>query len=384
MKKFELLNLENCNTNEEITNVIKNRVKEVTLSELIEELSKKFTQFEKAAKIVYTSLATGGNCILHGPGGYAKSALIKSICNLLGIPLICKVGYKNMTPEELFGTPNMKLMLEESKYETAFENSVFSKKGVLVIEEALDMAPQTAASLKDILTERGFREGSLKKESLVSSVILTGNKNPEEESIDESIRALYLERFPYRCNIVWENHLEENYLALFKKLIDPDVYDNQFQKLSLVARLCENSDKLISPRTAELSMNTALNLGVEFLDTVSEINTELIESMQKEIAKESILKDESNILDRAEIALNKIEGDINKVFDFKGVLRIKNILNMLSENLTTVSFSDESYNKLLLLSNNIDNKLLKLDNYLSNKSSNTEDSNFVKNIFYGN
>lgn len=381
MKRFKLLNLENCNTNEEITLAIKNRVKEVSLEELIEKLSENFTQFEKSAKIIYTSLATGGNCILYGPGGYAKSALIKAICSLLGIPLVCKVGYKNMTPEELFGTPNMKKMLEESKYETAFENSVFSDKGVLVIEEALDMAPQTAAALKDILTERGFREGNLKKDSLVSSIILTGNKDPEEESIDDSIRALYLERFPYRCNVLWNEHGENDYLTLFRKLLNDEIYYEHLNKLILVSRLCEQSEKLISPRTAELAMNTVINLGIDFLDTVSELDTSLITAMQQEIAKEQELKDEARILDNIEEGLDQIQKNLDRTFDFPGLTKILFTLKMIEDRISSIVFSDESFEKLITLKADITKKTDYINNYLGNKSVNTNDTIFINNIF---
>lgn len=382
MKKFELLNLENCNTNEEITNAIKNRVKEITLEELNLALSKKFVQYEKASRIIYTSLATGGNCILYGPGGYAKSALIKSICNLLGIPLICKVGYKNMTPEELFGTPNMKKMLEESKYETAFENSVFCQKGVLIIEEALDMAPQTAAALKDILTERGFREGSIKKDSLISSIILTGNKDPNEESIDDSIRALYLERFPYRCNVIWDNHAEKDYLNLFKVLNTKENFNQNQEKFILVSRLCENSENLISPRTAELAGNTAINLGVDFLDTVSEIDTSLITSMKEQILKEKLLLNEKEILNRFKNALKELTSKINTTYNLEDQVSYLIILEDIDDKLKSTAFSDESFEELSYIKNSVISMTNSLKERLKIKIGVKKSENFINNFIY--
>jgi MoxR-like ATPase len=130
MEYLELLDLSQCSTNKEVSEEIRKRVTSVPVEELIKELSNNFVYHEDAVKTVYAALAMNNNAILYGPGGYAKSEIVKAICKTLNIPLICKIGYQDMSPEELFGVPNIKNMLENSKYETAFENSVFCIPGV--------------------------------------------------------------------------------------------------------------------------------------------------------------------------------------------------------------------------------------------------------------
>ena len=127
---MELLDLSTCTTNEEVSTAIKNRVKSVKFEDLILQLSETSVFHEEATKKIYAALATGNNALLYGPGGFGKSVLVKRICEVLGLPIIYKVGYKGMMPDELFGVPNMKILMEESRYETAFENSLFSKPGI--------------------------------------------------------------------------------------------------------------------------------------------------------------------------------------------------------------------------------------------------------------
>jgi len=342
MEKFNTLDLSSCNTNAEVSAVISERVQSVSINELTKYLSKNFYKHEQATRCLYTALSTNNNAILYGPGGYGKSVLIKAICEALGIPLICKIGYKGMTPDELFGVPNMKLMMEESKYEIAFENSVFAQRGILIVEECLDMSPQTAAALKDVITERGFREGSVKKESLVSSIILTGNKDPEDESVDDSIHAFYIERFPHRHNMMWDTFTESDYMQYFHAIYSSEVHTKNFQKLTLVSRLCAANQKAISPRVAEQAADTAIRTGIEFLDTISALDTSMISEMRYQIDSEKLEQTELDNLSEVEEVIKDITSNIKAVAAISVLEHKKAMLMKVSEKLLLQSFSDSS------------------------------------------
>jgi hypothetical protein len=382
MKKFELLNLNNCKTNQEVCKVIKERVLQISIDDLIVGLSESFVYHEEAVKIIYTALAMNNNSILYGPGGYAKSEVVKAVCNYLGIPLICKIGYKGMTPEELFGVPNMKSLMDESKYETAFENSVFCIPGVLCLEEGMDLSPQTAASLKDIITEKGFREGSNKKDSLISSIIITGNKDPEDESLDESIKAFYLERFPYRYNMVWKSHLESDYLKLFSTIYAPDVYEDQFKQLLLVAKVCEASNlqnNRISPRLSIYASSVALSLGVDFLDTITAFDSTFLKSALSQIKKDEELKSESDFLSKIRNEIDSITKLVKGNLNSDQLFINYGILKALDSKLQSLSYSDNSFTQLVEIKKSIDENL----QFINSKMLHTDKvNNYIDNLFY--
>ena len=240
MKQFEELQFSPDDTNKIISEKISKRVLEVSLLEITEELSKKFVFQEESIKRLYTATATGQNAILYGPGGFSKSKLVVAFYKLLGIPLTFKVCHEESTTEDLLGIPNINKMLTESKLETAFENSIFCKPSVLILEEGLDMPPLVAACLKDVISEKGLREGKNFKESRISNIIITGNKSPEELSTSDSIKAFYDERFPIQHLMIWKDFSPESYFKFFE-IYFKDRITEKYNEFLLLAELCAHT-----------------------------------------------------------------------------------------------------------------------------------------------
>jgi hypothetical protein len=211
-----------------------------------------------------------------------------------------------MTSEELFGLPNIKKLLDESKYETAFENSIFNNAGIIIFEEMFDADPEVVSGLKDILTEKGLREFDRFKESLASSVIVIGNKSPEEASIDDSTSAFFLERFPYRHKVIWPSFNFEDYLNYFQVYFLSEEFQNNIDLLKTTSRICALNPIKISPRVAAQAAETVISLGLEFIDTVTNINCDVVrEQIILHNVNEEIRKEE-NFLDSCEFIFNSI------------------------------------------------------------------------------
>lgn len=338
---MEILDLSSCSSNNEVSIKIKERVKSVLIGDLVKALSFKFVRHEKAVRKIYAALATGHNAILHGPGGFGKSVLVKAVCKELGLPVVYKIGYKGMMPEEILGVPNMKALLEDSKYETAFENSLFAKPGILILEEFFDADPSTAVALKDVLTEKGFREGDTKKESLIGSVIIAGNKCPEDMSIDDTTSAFYKERFPMRHKMIWSSFKEGDYLSFFNVFYTKDVYKEYFKELMLVARLCAGSEEMISPRVASQAADVAIEIGVDFLDTVESLDTGMITEMKNQVELESTSFKETELLERIKNKIMKVVDDL-RISNLEEALEHRPVLYAVSSKLKSQSFSNES------------------------------------------
>jgi len=286
-------------TNEIICRKISERVKSIPLSELTAEISKDFVFQEQAIRKIYVAAATCKNGLFFGPGGFSKSKLIKHFFKILGIPVVYKIGHVQSTVEDLLGMPNIKKMMDESKIETAFENSVFSTPSVLILEEFMDCPPAVAAALKDVLTERGFREGNTFKESKISSVFIVGNKSPEDIADNDSLKAFYDERFPFQLRMIWDDFSAHSYMKFFKIYFKERIND-RLDEFTLLAELCANTKSLVSPRIASDGGDVILNLGVEFIDTLTGIDTtEISKFRHQSQLKACLLKEE--------ITLNKLE-----------------------------------------------------------------------------
>lgn len=340
---MDILDLSTCKTNEEVSLAVQERVKSVALDKLISNLNKDFIYHEEATRKIYAALATNKNAILFGPGGFGKSVLVKAICKELGLPVIYKIGYDGMNPEELLGVPNMQKLLNESTYEVAFENSVFSRPGILILEEFFDTSAATAAALKDILTEKGFREGNTKKESLVATVIITGNKTPDSVSIDDSTIAFYKERFPMRHKMVWKSFEESDYLKFFGAYYK-NKYNSNFNNFRLLSKLCSNTSTIVSPRVASQAADVMLELGISYIDTVEGIDTTEITRYKQETDKEQKLYEEKDIIENYKCYLksfNLIQTSMSSTLTD----RVK--LDVLEERLNLFKFSEENMQEVL-------------------------------------
>jgi hypothetical protein len=187
---------------------------------------------------------------LYGPGGFGKTQVVKKFLEVSGLNSSTIVGYEDMEVDGLLGVVDIKKLTEEARYEIRFENSVFANPGILILEEFLDARPSTAAALKDILTEGGYRRGPLFVESLISSVIICTNKAPEEMSTTTSSAAFYRERFPIVIEVTWDKFDTQTYLK-FLYHIKPEeskLLPEEYQIVAELAARTSVSSNIVSPR----------------------------------------------------------------------------------------------------------------------------------------
>jgi len=292
-----------CKTSLDTYDVMASIVEAVPLKMVQEDLAETFFNVEKTVEILYNTVILKENCILYGPAGFGKTAVTKAFFAYFGITPFVKLGDSSTDVESLLGIPNMKKLREDSIYEIAFENSIFTSAGPLILEEFLDVNPAVASSLKDIITEGGYRYGNKFTPSKVGPIIICSNKSPDEVSVDLSTAAFYKERFPYSRYIKWDSYNAAAYLSLFITSLledgdDIDAYDREF---NIVAELCAYSCKdgvLISPRIAikavklliktknikSLSIISSLDLS-KISDIVDRIN---VKKQNKELNKHLI------------------------------------------------------------------------------------------------
>jgi len=272
-----------CKTSEDTTNLIANIVRKTPLLEIKNHIALFFYDSDEIVELLYYSMIAKGNAILHGPGGFGKSQITKAFFKYLKIPLIAKVGYNDMEIEALIGMPNIEKLMKESKHEIAFDKSMFSIPGVLLLEEFLEVRSTLAASLKDIMTEGGLRDLDTFIDSLIGPVVICSNKSPDEVSTDLSSAAFYKERFPYSLYVTWKSFSAESYFNMFNLVYDIKDKHN----FELVARLCAESyknDTIVSPRVALSAMNMVIQSNsVINLKFMSNIDTSKLDTILEEL-----------------------------------------------------------------------------------------------------
>lgn len=203
----------------------------------------KFPSQKTAIDILFRNIQSGQNTILYGKGGYGKSQLTKTVCNELNIPYITVQCYKDMPVEAFVGSLDMTKFSRESKYRVNFKDSPFMYKGVLILEEFMDVDPDITSAIKDIIEEKGYRDRDTFTPHNIQAIVAIGNTPPEEVAITSSAKALYFDRFISHVNMEWETASPNEYIELFLTK-----YSTLSTDLIFIAQL--SSKALISPRAA--------------------------------------------------------------------------------------------------------------------------------------
>lgn len=301
-----MINFTNEKTNKQVFETIRNHTKQFDLEQLVADARTDLFHMDNAIRTLYFATVTGQNAILYGPGGYGKSRVVKYFYKKLGIPVYTIVCNSSTTVEELLGIPDMKKIMEESKYEISFDNTIFKNKGILFLEEGLDMQPDVAAALKDVLTTKGYHQGNSVNPSYISSVIIATNKNPEECALDDSTAAFYEERFPHVLKIEWKSHTYSDYLEF---LTDAPVTSGMDEKIvKLLASVYEENQ--LSPRKCLYYTQVVKEMGIKYLTHIANLNTKSID----ELKLESVEKDLTNAIlksfEAIELAISRKDSQV--------------------------------------------------------------------------
>jgi len=316
--------------------VISNRLKEFKLKDIQEHIAKKFYNANDIVEFLFVTIKSGENGILYGPGGFGKSQITKEFLEYVGIPAATKVGHSSMDVEALLGIPNIKKLTEESKYEVAFENSIFNHNRVLILEEFLDVRPSVAASLKDIITEGGLRDGNRFIPSKIGSIIICSNKTPDEVSTDLSTAAFYKERFPYSMYVAWDSYSYKDYL----NMLDIVVGDSNKENKEIVAKICAMScsdDKVISPRIALKAFDLFTDTNnLNIFKLISDIDYGKIEDVIAEVRKDKVVGMLSDKISNLNRYLSMFS-----VLDTNNAIIAKSLYSNISSMVSNIDINDD-------------------------------------------
>lgn len=228
--------------------------------EITNILEKRFVKTEKVARILSLAFAGQKFVILFGPGGHAKSEMVKELqenAQLLGYnpdDFFFQFFGEGMDEAKLYGNIDFAKMNDTAKpcIEYNPKDSFLNYK-VAVFEELFDAPAAVLLSLKDTLTAKEMRNGSQRFKMKTEVIICLTNKEPEEVSeLGPSAHAL-TERFPLQLNVKWDSYEAQDYLEMFKKVsqfIGGPILNGFKDTLAQMVAKATSEGNFVSPRTA--------------------------------------------------------------------------------------------------------------------------------------
>lgn len=289
------------------------------------------------------------NMILYGPGGFGKSELITSYLESKKISYNIVGGFQNMPVDALMGIPDIDKFMNKSEFKIAFEKSPFVGAKVLILEEFMDVLPETAAAFKDILSAGGYRYKNKLYKSDIELVLIATNKSPEEIEDNDSIKAFYNERFPIHFKVDWEYRSADKYYNLFKAKLTGKLEEEELKVLSFI---CEQANP--SPRIAlKVAKVYLLDKNIEDITNINGFEHLSVKDLQFEID--------------SKIQITKLNTNIKKLLKLTESNRDNySVLLYLKEEVDKLSSSSTIGNKynasLFTLQNSINLKIINIEN----------------------
>ena len=149
------------------------------------ELRQTFLERDEEIDSILLALLSGQHCLLLGPPGTAKSALVKDLCSRIGGDYFQWLLTRFTTPEELFGPVSLKA-LEQDQYKRVTTGKL-PEANIAFLDEIWKASSSILNTLLTIINEREFHNnGSAQKVPLIS---LFGASNELPES--DELNALY-------------------------------------------------------------------------------------------------------------------------------------------------------------------------------------------------
>lgn len=304
-----MIKFNNEKTNKQVFEKIRDHTKSFNLEQLVNDSRADLFYMDDAIRTLYFATITGQNAILYGPGGYGKSRVVKYFYQKLGIPVFTKVCNSSTTVEDLLGIPDMQKLMNDSEYVTAFSKTIFKNKGILFLEEGLDMQPDVASALKDVLTTKGYHQGNSIDPSFISSVVIATNKNPQECALDDSTAAFYEERFPHVIKIDWASHTYTDYYEFLTHSEKTNNIDDDIIKL--LASVYEENE--VSPRKALYYAHVIKEMGIKYITNLSGLNTKSIEDMIERSKEKDTVAVFLDALENLKVSLTYPKEDDSKI-----------------------------------------------------------------------
>ena len=167
------------------------------------ELDRRFAGLEDATRAVILSAASGEPLLLIGPPGTAKSMLIKTFCDLVGVD---REGSASRyfeylltpftEPGELFGFYDPSKLTKEGTLERIHADAMMQNAHVVFLDEVFKGSSAILNALLSFMNERAFYDRGRRHSVPLQCLFAATNELPDSDEL----QAIW-DRFTLRCRV---------------------------------------------------------------------------------------------------------------------------------------------------------------------------------------
>lgn len=172
------------------------------------EISKVIVGQEDVVNQVLISIFSNGHCLLVGVPGLAKTLLVQTIADILGLKFNRIQFTPDLMPSDIIGTE----ILDESKNFKFIKGPLFAN--VVLADEINRTPPKTQAALLECMQERSVTSAGTKY-VLDSPFFVLATQNPIEQEGTYPLPEAQLDRFMF--NVILDYPKYEDELMIVKK-----------------------------------------------------------------------------------------------------------------------------------------------------------------------
>jgi MoxR-like ATPase len=186
----------------EINNIQKVESFVKAFNDFKKEISKVIVGQEDVVNQVLISVFSNGHCLLVGVPGLAKTLLVQTIANVLGLKFNRIQFTPDLMPSDIIGTE----ILDESKNFKFIKGPLFAN--VVLADEINRTPPKTQSALLECMQERSVTSAG-EKYILDAPFFVLATQNPIEQEGTYPLPEAQLDRFMFNVILDYPNYDEE-------------------------------------------------------------------------------------------------------------------------------------------------------------------------------
>ena len=170
--------------------------------ELTKEIAKIIVGQDEVIKDVLISVFSKGHCLLIGVPGLAKTLLVNTIADVLGLTYNRIQFTPDLMPSDIIGTE----ILDENRHFKFIKGPLFSN--IILADEINRTPPKTQAALLEAMQERAVTTAG-KRYALDAPFFVLATQNPIEQEGTYPLPEAQLDRFMFNVLLDYPKYQEE-------------------------------------------------------------------------------------------------------------------------------------------------------------------------------
>ncbi len=173
-----------------------------TYDSLRKEIGKVIIGQDEVVRDVLISIFSQGHCLLVGVPGLAKTLLVNTISNVLGLTYNRIQFTPDLMPSDIIGTE----ILDESRHFKFIKGPLFAN--IILADEINRTPPKTQSALLEAMQERAVTAAG-KRYELDQPFFVLATQNPIEQEGTYPLPEAQLDRFMFNVLLDYPSHEEE-------------------------------------------------------------------------------------------------------------------------------------------------------------------------------